>query len=130
MRRVRVWEPSEPLTAGQWRSRLLEADAEVGAVLAPGQDELLAALLLQLGGEDLICSYTPVSDALKLVVDGLVVDSINRTGIVGLRAPFAFRLQPALAVIAGLDPDRPIDLLETLAASLDPLPFHPSEMDS
>jgi hypothetical protein len=83
----------------------------------------LGALLSQLGGADLICAYGAVSDALKVVVEGLVVDSVNRAGVVELRPPFAFRVRSALAVIEGLDPDQPVELLETLAASLDPLPF-------
>ncbi|MGH8958297.1 MAG: hypothetical protein ACRDVK_06445 [Acidimicrobiia bacterium] len=109
----------------EWRRRLTETQAEVGAVLEPSQDEHLPALLLQLGTADLICAYTPVHDALKLVVDGLVVGSIDRTDVVELRPPFAFRIRSALAVIEALDPDQPLDLLETLAASLPPLPFRP-----
>ncbi|MGH8924932.1 MAG: hypothetical protein ACRDWA_09900 [Acidimicrobiia bacterium] len=125
MEKARAWEPSATVPASEWRRRLVEADAEVGVVLDPWQGDLLAALLLQLGGADLICAYTPVSDALKVVVDGLVVDSIDRTNVVALRPPFAFRVRSALAVVEALDPQDPIDLLHTLAGSLDPLPFHP-----
>ena len=125
MPKTRVWEPAESLPAREWRQRLIDSNAEVGAVLDSSQVELLPALVSQLGGADLICAYLAVSDALKLVVEGLVVDSINRDNVVELRTPFAFRIQSALAVIEALDPDQPVELLDTLATSLDPLPFFP-----
>lgn len=125
MPRAQVWTPAESLPAREWRQRLIDSSAEVGVVLEPFQDELLPALLSQLGGADLICAYRAVSDALKVVVEGLVVDSIDRAGVVELRSPFAFRIRSALAVIERLDGDQPLELLETLAASLDPLPFSP-----
>ena len=125
MPKARVWEPAESLPAREWRQRLIDSGAEVGAVLDPSEDELLPALLSQLGGADLICAHLAVSDAIKLVVEGLVVDSINRDNVVELRTPFAFRIRSALAVIETLDPDQPVELLETLATSLDPLPFSP-----
>jgi hypothetical protein len=125
MPKATVWEPAESLPAREWRQRLVDSRAEVGAVLDPSHDGLLPALLSQLGGADLICAYAPVSDALKVVVEGLVVDSINRDNVVELRSPFAFRIRSALAIIEALDPDQPVELLETLAISLDPLPFSP-----
>ncbi|HEY3428886.1 MAG TPA: hypothetical protein VGK83_09485 [Acidimicrobiia bacterium] len=125
MPKARVWEPAGSLPAREWRQRLIDSSAEVGAVLEPSQGELLPALLSQLGGADLICAHLPVSDALKLVVEGLVVDSVNRDNVVELRTPFAFRIRSALAVIETLDSDQPVDLLETLATSLDALPFSP-----
>lgn len=125
MQKVREWKPSEVAPAGEWWRRLVDSDAEIVAVLEPDQDELLPALLRQLGNAGLICAYSPVSDALKVVVDGLVVDSIDRDGVVGLCPPFAFRIQSALPVIEGLDDDQPVDLLEALAASLQPVVFRP-----
>jgi hypothetical protein len=125
MPKARVWEPAGSLPAREWRQRLIDSSAEVGAVLDPSQGELLPALLSQLGGADLICAHLAVSDALKLVVEGLVVESVNRDNVVELRTPFAFRIRPALAVLETLDPDQPVELLETLATSLDPLPFSP-----
>ena len=122
MQRVKVWAPSGALTAREWR-RLLDSQAEIIAVLEPDQDELLPALLMQLGEGDFICSYAPVSDALKVVIDGLVVDSIDREDVVELGPPFAFRTQAALPVVDGLDPDQSIDLLQALAAAIEPLVF-------
>lgn len=123
MQESRVWEPAESVPAKEWRRRLIESSAEVGAVLHPSDDDLLPSLLRQLGGADMICAYSPVSDALKVVAEGLVVDSIARDDVVELRPPFAFRIRSALAVIEALDPDQPVELLATLAKSLDPLPF-------
>ena len=125
MQKVRVWEPSEPVLAGEWQRRLAESDAEIVAVLEPDEDEALAALVLQLGDASLISAYSPVTDALKVVVDGLVVDSFDRDDVVELRPPFAFRVSSALPVIAALDPGQRIDLLEALAASIQPVVFRP-----
>lgn len=125
MQKVRVWEPSEPVLAGEWQRRLAESDAEIVAVLEPDQDEALPALVLQLGDASLISAYSPVTDALKVVVDGLVVDSLDRDDVVELRPPFAFRVKSALPVIEALDPGQRIDLLEALAASIQPVVFRP-----
>ena len=111
--------------AGEWQRRLADADAEIVAVLEPDEDEALAALVLQLGDASLISAYSPVTDALKVVVDGLVVDSLDRDDVVELRPPFAFRVSSALPVIAALDPGQRIDLLEALAASIQPVVFRP-----
>lgn len=120
-----VWEPSEAMPAGEWERRLADSNAEIVAVLEPDQDEMLPALVLQLGDASLISAYSPVTDALKVVVDGLVVDSIDRDDVVELSPPFAFRVKSALPVIEALDPGQPIDLLEALAASIQPLVFRP-----
>lgn len=123
MKKVQVWEPSEMAPAGQWHRRLTDSDAEIIAVLEPDQDELLPALILQLGDGGLIAACSPVTDALKVVVDGLVVDSIDRDGVVELRPPFAFKVHSALSVIEALDTGERIDLLGALAASIQPLVF-------
>lgn len=120
-----VWEPSEAMPAGEWERRLADSNAEIVAVLEPDQDEMLPALVLQLGDASLISAYSPVTDAIKVVVDGLVVDSIDRDDVVELSPPFAFRVKSALPVIEALDPGQPIDLLEALAASIQPLVFRP-----
>ncbi|HKZ19070.1 MAG TPA: hypothetical protein VJQ57_03065 [Acidimicrobiia bacterium] len=125
MQKVGVWEPSEPVPAGEWERRLAASEAEIVAVLEPDQDEVLPALVLQLGDASLISAYSPVTDALKVVLDGLVVDSIDRDDVVELRPPFAFRVKSALPVIKALDPGQPIDLLEALAASIKPVVFRP-----
>ena len=125
MQKVRVWEPSEPVPAGEWERRLADSEAEIVAVLEPDQDEVLPALVLQLGNASLISAYSPVTDALKVVLDGLVVDSIDRDGVVELRPPFAFRVKSALPVIKALDPGQTVDLLEALAASIEPVVFRP-----
>ena len=75
MQKVRVWEPSEPVPAGEWERRLADSEAEIVAVLEPDQDEVLPALVLQLGNASLISAYSPVTDALKVVLDGLVFSS-------------------------------------------------------
>lgn len=120
-----VWEPSEAMPAGEWERRLADSNAEIVAVLEPDQDKMLPSLVLQLGDASLISAYSPVTDALKVVVDGLVVDSIDRDDVVELSPPFAFRVKSALPVIEALDPGQPIDLLEALAASIQPLVFRP-----
>ncbi|HJU80717.1 MAG TPA: hypothetical protein VJ796_03110 [Acidimicrobiia bacterium] len=125
MQKVRVWEPSEPVPAGEWERRLSDSEAEIVAVLEPDQDEVLPALVLQLGDASLISAYSPVTDALKVVLDGLVVDSIDRDDVVELCPPFAFRVKSALPVIKALDRGQPIDLLEALAASIEPVVFRP-----
>jgi hypothetical protein len=125
MQKVRVWEPSEPVLPDEWQRRLVGSDAEIVAVLEPDQDEVLPALVLQLGDAGLISACSPITDALKVVVDGLVVDSIDRGDVVELRPPFAFRVKSAMPVIEALDPGRRIDLLEALAASIEPVVFRP-----
>jgi hypothetical protein len=53
----------------------------------------------------------------------MVIGSIEREGVVELVPPFAFRVEAALAVMARMTLDLPVDLLEILAARLTARPF-------
>jgi hypothetical protein len=121
--KVAVWRPSEPLAADEWCRRLRESDVDVVAVLDIKQDGALESLLRVMGGGDLASAFRPVSDALKVVAEGMVIGSIEREGVVELVPPFAFRVEAALAVMARMTLDLPVDLLAILSARLAARPF-------
>lgn len=108
---------------GQWQRHL--AGAEVVAVLSHEHEHFLGAMLAQLGEAEFISSTRPVGEALKVVVGGLVVESISRDGVVQLVSPFAFRAELGARVLEPLDPELSIDLLSMLARVATPLCFQP-----
>jgi hypothetical protein len=121
MRRVVVIHQLDRMSAGEWLQRIDRAD--VVAVLSPAHEHLLGPLLAQLGDSPLICATTPVSEALKVVVGGLVVESVDREGAVELVEPYAFEAAVARSTLSKLDPEVSIDLLPTLARAVTPLGF-------
>ena len=132
MTRVAIWPGTDQLSAVEWRRRLLESGAEVTAVIDEGQDELLRPLLIELADCDLadcdlVVSVRPVGDALKLVENGLVIGEVDRSEVVELSTPFAFRTKRAQAVLAVQTGEGPIDLLAVLAGALEPRVFPPSD---
>jgi hypothetical protein len=107
------------LTVGEWLERIKNAD--VVAVLSHDHEHLLGSLLTQLDVQELICATTPVGEALKIVVGGLIVESVNRDEAVELVEPFAFQAALARRLLAPLDGSAPVDLLALLARSVTPL---------
>ncbi|MGI8515095.1 MAG: hypothetical protein ACR2NT_08110 [Acidimicrobiia bacterium] len=109
------------MTVGEWRRHL--KGAEVVAVLSLAHEHLLGALVTQLGEGSLISAVRPVGEALKLVVDGLIVESVDRNGVVQLVEPYAFAAELGQSLIDLLDDDTSIDLLPMLARATTPLSF-------
>jgi hypothetical protein len=128
MKRVAVVHQLDRMTAGQWLERIDRAD--VVAVLSQAHERLLGSLLTQLGDQPLICATTPVSEALKIVVGGLVVESVSRENAVELVEPYAFQAETARAILKDFDPAIDIDLLPTLAGAVTPLCFQGDVGDS
>lgn len=129
MNRVAVWEATDLLSAVQWRARLLGSPSEVTAVLEEGHADDLRELLIQLGGGDLIASYRPVGDALKMVEGESVVGEVDRRDLIELSPPFAFRSGTAQAVLALHYESGPIDLLAVLAEAIEPKIFRLNDGD-
>jgi|GEM_PF-1529316 len=123
MRRARVVHPVEQMTVGEWRRHL--KGAEVVAVLSLAHEHLLGALVTQLGEGSLISAVQPVGEALalKVSVDGLIVESVDRNGVVQLVEPYAFAAELGQSLIDLLDDDTSIDLLPMLVRATTPLSF-------
>ncbi len=65
--------------------------AEIIAVLADEHEHLLGAIMAQLGGEPADQRYPTRRRGLKVVVGGLVVESVSRDDVVQLVEPSHFR---------------------------------------
>ncbi|MGI8517531.1 MAG: hypothetical protein ACR2ME_04190 [Acidimicrobiia bacterium] len=116
------------MTVGEWRRHL--QGTEVVAVLSLAHEHLLGALVTQLGEGSLISATRPVGEALKVVAGGLIVESVDRNGVVHLVEPYAFAAELGRRVIDLLDDDKSIDLLPMLARAATPLSFQIPAGDS
>lgn len=121
MKRAVVVSPPGPITAGQWLRHF--AGAEVIAVCSEDDEHLLGALVAQLGSGLLICATRPVGEALKVVVEGVVIEAIDRDQVLEPTLPFAFTVALARAVLKEFDVDATVDLLAALASRVTPLQF-------
>ncbi len=128
MRRVAVVQPVEQMTVGQWRRHFEKA--EIVAVLSLEHEHLLGALVTQLGDRSLIAATRPIGEALKVVVEELVVESVSRDDVVQLVEPYAFSAELGHAVLDFLDEDSHIDLLPILARAARPVGFQIPADDS
>jgi 2-C-methyl-D-erythritol 4-phosphate cytidylyltransferase len=120
VKRVKVIAPGAS-SVGEWRRRL--ATADVIAVMDERDERHLGPLVAQLGAGALISASQPVTEALKVIEGGLVKESVDRRDVVALTTPYAFTVELAAAVLAHLDAEDSVELLDLLARAATPLHF-------